>query len=147
MVESRPKLSARATRRVRFKRALRLNAADPRGLPTIILFDRGSARIRPSYRDALRRHVLYLEAYGQTAIFVLRGHANLRTNESTAVSLSRRRSAAVAGCLREFGVAASKIKILATGSARPLDVQMGGTSPMKWNRRVTITINLATPRE
>lgn len=126
---------------------LRLDAADPRGLPTIILFERNSAQLRNSYADALRRHVRYLESFGQTATFVLRGHANLRTNEPGAVTLSKRRALAVADCLRAAGVAAGGIKILAQGSAQGWDVEMGGPRPLKWNRRVAITIDLDSPEQ
>jgi outer membrane protein OmpA-like peptidoglycan-associated protein len=122
------------------KRKLRLDAADPRGMPTIILFERGSVDLRAGYRDALRRHVLYLQAFDHGADFVLRGHANLRTNEPGAVGLSNRRAQAVADCLRSLGVAAKNLKILAQGSSYGLDVEMGGARPLKWNRRVEIVI-------
>jgi len=135
--------NAKVNRRSGARIGLRLRESDPRGLPTIILFQRGSTRLQRSYEDALRRHVLYLQAFGQTdAGFVLRGHANLRTNEPGAVSLSRKRAAAVANCLRALGVPASRIKLLAQGSDRGWDVEMGGRNPLKWNRRVEITINL-----
>ncbi len=130
------------TRRRPRQRALRLREADPRGLPTIILFQRSSALLSGSYVDALQRHVLYLREFGQKASFVLRGHANLRTNEPGAVRLSGRRAAAVASCLRKCGVPAGKIKFLAQGSDKPLDVETGGPRPLKWNRRVEITIVL-----
>jgi outer membrane protein OmpA-like peptidoglycan-associated protein len=123
---------------------MRRDAADSRGLPTIILFERSTARLRAGYMDALRRHVLYLDAFEQKANFVLRGHANLRTNEPGAVSLSKRRATAVANWLRELGVPASRIKILAQGSDQPWDVQMGGQTPLKWNRRVELGIHLIT---
>lgn len=137
---SRGNASARSGNR----RSARLHEADPRGLPTIILFKRGIASLPRSYEDALRRHVLYLEAFEQTATFVLRGHANLRTNESGAVSLSRRRARAVADCLRGLGVSAKRIKLLAKGSEQSWDVEMGGGAPLKWNRRVEVTIVLGT---
>ena len=119
-----------------------MDAADPRGLPTILLFERGEVRLRPSYIDALRRHIMYLEAFGQNARFVLRGHANLRTNEPGAVALSRRRALAVSRCLRDFGVPAHRIKILAKGSEQGWDTEMGGARPLRWNRRVEIAIQL-----
>jgi outer membrane protein OmpA-like peptidoglycan-associated protein len=122
------------------KRKLRLDAADPRGMPTIILFERGSAELRVAYQDALRRHILYLQAFDHGADFVLRGHANLRTNEPGAVNLSRRRAQAVANRLRSLGVAGKNIKILAQGSSTGLDVAMGGARPLRWNRRVELVI-------
>jgi len=121
---------------------MRRDAADSRGLPTIILFERSTARLRAGYQEALRRHVLYLAAFDQKANFILRGHANLRTNEPGAVKLSKRRADAVANCLRALDVPRSRIKIMAQGSDQPWDVQMGGQTPLKWNRRVEIGIHL-----
>ncbi|MEO8225180.1 MAG: OmpA family protein [Gammaproteobacteria bacterium] len=129
------------------RRALRLEAADPRGLPTIILFPRDSAKLSRSYREALQRHVLYLQAFEQKAVFVLRGHANLRTNETGAVSLSRRRAATVSDCLLQLGVAKKNIKMLAKGSEQSWDLEMGGAVPLGWNRRVEITMVIRKPKK
>ncbi len=123
--------SANASEKARTLRAIRAQqrreASDARGLPTIVLFQRGSARLSRSYADALRRHVLYLEAYGHVAAsFVLRGHANLLTDEPRAVKLSAQRSIAVADFLRQQGIPARRIKVLARGSERPWDIDMGG---------------------
>lgn len=136
-------ISVDQLQRKRQFRSLRLLASDPRGMPTIILFPRGSAAVSKSYTEALLRHVLYLEAFGRQARFVLRGHANLRTDEPGAVALSNRRAKAVADALQGMGVARSRIRTLASGSATDWDLQMGGNRPLKWNRRVEISIVLA----
>jgi outer membrane protein OmpA-like peptidoglycan-associated protein len=128
------------------QRALRIQSADPQGLPTTILFERASSKLRKNYSAALQRHIAYLQAYEQTATFVLSGHANLRNSEPTAVKLARERARAVATRLRELGIGANKIKILSHGSAYAWDVAMGGNRPLKWNRRVEITINLDPSR-
>lgn len=122
-----------------------MKAADPQQLPTIVLFTRGSARLQSVYKAGLKRQVQYAQAFQQKVSYVLRGHANLRSNEISAVRLSEARAGAVAKWLYQQGVNKRHVKILGTGSAQSWDVKMGGKTPLKWNRRVEISIGVAVP--
>jgi len=107
-----------------------------------VLFDSGSATVKPGFYDELARVSKVLNQYPQTIILVA-GYTDSTGSEEANEKLSQRRADNVKNVLVSQGVAATRMNAVGFGESKPVasnDTPEG----RQQNRRVTLTI---TPTE
>ena len=109
-----------------------------------VLFDTGSATLKPGADVSLDRLATYLRAHPQTRIMV-EGFTDSRGSDEYNDALSQRRAQAVANALTTRGVSPDAIRAIGRGKAYPVatnDTQAG----RQQNRRVDIVFSDASGR-
>ncbi len=149
----RKRRGRRALRRNRrllaaFKGASLEAEADERGVKVTVadlLFEFGSDGLRPSAEEKLRRVAAVLVNAGRGRRIFVEGHSDAIGAELFNLELSRRRAAAVAGALRQAGVAPALLSAAGYGSKYPVasnEAPDGRDDPAgrARNRRVEIVV-------
>jgi outer membrane protein OmpA-like peptidoglycan-associated protein len=104
-----------------------------------VLFDTGSATLKPGADVSLDRLASYLRAHPQTRIIV-EGYTDSRGSEEYNEALSQRRAQSVANALMARGVSPDSVRAVGRGEAYPVatnDTQAG----RQQNRRVEIVFS------
>jgi outer membrane protein OmpA-like peptidoglycan-associated protein len=106
-----------------------------------VLFDFGSAAVKPGAYDELMRVAQVLNQYPQTTILIA-GHTDSVGSEQSNLLLSERRAAAVKNALVGQGVNGARMNSIGYGESKPVadNATDGGR---QLNRRVEITITPA----
>jgi outer membrane protein OmpA-like peptidoglycan-associated protein len=103
-----------------------------------VLFDVGSAAVKPGAYDELMRVAQVLNQYPQTTITIA-GHTDSTGTEAFNQQLSEQRAMAVKNAMVGQGVAAARMTAIGYGESKPIaDNSTEGGRQM--NRRVQITI-------
>jgi len=107
-------------------------------MPQDILFDTGSAKLRPRLRQSLRKLAANLKRHPNTTIRVL-GHTDNTGSAGFNQNLSAKRARAVAGVLIRSGVQSSRIRAIGRGEDQPIATNQTAAGRHQ-NRRVEIVI-------
>lgn len=107
-------------------------------MPNDLLFDSGSASIRPALNADLQALAANLNAYPDSTIQVV-GHTDNVGSATSNLDLSRRRAAAVAGVLTLNGLAPGRVSTLGRGEDAPVASNLTPEGRQQ-NRRVEIYI-------
>jgi outer membrane protein OmpA-like peptidoglycan-associated protein len=103
-----------------------------------VLFDTGSAALKPGAYDEMNRVAQVLNQYPQTSIAVA-GHTDSTGSEAVNQQLSERRAMSVKNALAGQGVNPARMRTLGYGESKPI-ADNSTESGRQLNRRVEITI-------
>lgn len=104
-----------------------------------VLFEFGRAEIKPTAHDAMNKLAQYLTQHPDRRVLI-EGFTDSVGSDSANLTLSQRRSQAVADALRARGVDAARIATRGYGEAYPV-ASNGSTSDRALNRRVEVYIS------
>lgn len=104
-----------------------------------VLFEFGRADIRPAAQDAIGKLALYLKQHPERRVLI-EGFTDSVGSDQPNLTLSQRRSQAVAQALRAQGVDAARIDTRGYGEAFPV-ASNGSASDRAMNRRVEVYIS------
>jgi outer membrane protein OmpA-like peptidoglycan-associated protein len=107
-------------------------------LASDVLFDSGSAKLRPGAQDKLSHVAEVLQRYPRTRVEIV-GHTDSRGSEASNQSLSEHRAAAVKDVLVRDGVDASRITTRGAGELRPVSTN-DTLEGRAMNRRVEMVV-------
>ncbi|MEL7301809.1 MAG: OmpA family protein [Pseudomonadota bacterium] len=108
-------------------------------MPQDILFDSGSATLRPDLQGDIRSLAANLQRFPDSTVTVI-GHTDSDGTAEFNQALSERRAASVAGILQQNGVAGFRINSLGRGESQPIADNLTPEGKRQ-NRRVDIVIN------
>ena len=103
-----------------------------------ILFDRGSAMLRPEAEGELQDLARVLKKYENTNILLV-GHTDSTGSEEYNERLSERRATSVSDYLKLQGVRGARISVVGRGEAQPV-ANNATASGRRQNRRVEVAI-------
>ncbi len=102
----------------------------------VIYFEFDSSRVRPEFRDVLRRHAEYLTRYNDVDVR-LEGHTDERGSREYNIGLGERRADSVRDMLRAYGVSRDQMETVSYGEELPA-VDQSNEEAWAQNRRVEI---------
>ncbi len=104
-----------------------------------VLFDTGSANLKPGAMQTLDRLAAYMQSSPQTRL-IIEGHTDSTGSVATNEELSQRRADAVATALIERGVSAQNLHAVGKGESAPVATN-GTAAGRQQNRRVEIVFS------